>query len=137
MKSSGDADVHVIPLFGIDQADLKGLGASALPVESRLEPRAATRGVNMDTATMAVAVPAVASIVAATISAIATIWVAKINARAKTDSEPARPAKVHAVEIVTFSTSVLIPVGDDFESSLASRLPATRSITAIRLVSGA
>jgi len=137
MRSSGDADVHFIPLLGIDEADLEGLGTSALPAESRLEPRATTRGVNMDAATMAVVVPAVSSIVAATISAIATIWVAKINARAKTASEPARPAKPHTVEIETFSTSVLIPIEDGFESSLASRLPATRSITAVRFVSGA
>jgi len=137
MQSSGDADVHFIPLFGIDEADLKELGTSALPGASRLAPRTTTRGVNMDTATMAVVVPAVSSIVAATISAIATIWVAKINSRSKTASEPARPAKPHSVEIETFTNSVLIPIEDGFESSLASRLPATRSITAVRFISGA
>lgn len=136
MQSTGNADVHSIPLFGIDESDLKGLDTTALPAESRLEPRARTPGVNMDVATVAVVVPAIASIVVATISAIATIWVAKINSRGKIDSERARPAKPHAVEIETFTTSVLIPIEDGFHTSLASKLPALRSITAVRFISG-
>ncbi len=137
MQSSDDPEVYSIPLFGIDESDLNRLGTSELPSESRVEPRVATRGVNMDAAALTIVVPAISSIVVATISAIATVWVAKINARAKTPSEPARPAKPHAVEIETFTTSVVIPVEDGFERALASRLPATRTITAVRFLSGA
>jgi hypothetical protein len=136
MPTSADADLHRIPLVGIDDAALNDLGASALPAPSRLEPRPRRPGVNMDAASLAIVVPAVASVVVAAISAVASIWVAKLNSRGKADAARAPAAKPPAIEIETFATTVRIPVDAQFEATLAARLPAPRSITVVRFVPG-
>jgi hypothetical protein len=92
----------------------------------------------MDAATAQIVVPAISSAVVAAITAIGTIWAAKINSRAKAAAAPPAPPPPPAIEIETLTTSVVIPIDAGFEDALRGAVPViTRSILAVRLLRGA
>ena len=131
MQEPGKEGVFRIPLVGVDVEDLTSLMKATLPEDVRIETRARRRGVHMDPATAMIVIPAISSAVVAAITAIGTIWAAKINSRAK----PAAAAPPPAIEIETLTTSLVIPIDGGFEDAMRRAIPVTtKSILAVRLL---
>ena len=123
-----------IPLVGVEGEDLTSLMEAELPQDARIEARSRTPGVHMDAATAQIVVPAISSAVVSIIGAIATIWAAKVNSRAKPAAAPPPPA----IEIETLTTSVVIPIDGGLEAALRGAIPvSTKSILAVRLLTRA
>ena len=88
MQEPGKDGFFKIPLVGVEGEDLTSLMEAELPQDARIEARSRTPGVHMDAATAQIVVPAISSAVVAIIGAIATIWAAKVNSRAKPAAAP-------------------------------------------------
>jgi hypothetical protein len=131
--------MHTIQILGVgDESEfLNSLSHGALPDGVRISRSPQRDGVNMDQATLGLIIQSTSAVLVAAITAIGSVWAAKVAAAGRKEDQPKppeSPKNVAAVEIDTVSDTHLVVVDERFEQRLHEVLPANvKSVLSIRL----
>src|SRR5262249_15550554 len=99
--------MHTIQIFGVDRADadLESLLRDALPDGARLSPQHEPHGLNIDPDTLRLIIDVSKDVLIPAITAISTVWAARIAAGAgNRDNQPPAPEVPKKVPVVVIDT---------------------------------